>query len=310
MGSGSSGFAYIARQVDLPTAAKIGKLNLPGIATEPAERRVYPQGELASQVIGSVGTDGQGLTGLEGADNDLLAGQNGELQVIVDGLGKEIAQHTITPSAQGQNLELTIDAAIQAKTEDVLAQTARTFRPQHATAIVMNPQNGEVLAMANWPSGNPSDPASETPTELTNTATSFTYEPGSTFKAFTVAGALEDGKVTPHTQFYLPTPLQYADRTITDAEARGPETRTVAQILAQSSNIGADLIGAKVGATRMAHWIQPLRLRPPTGIDFPGEEQGIVPPLETWTAPTMGKPAYRAGSSVTPVRWRPAYPRS
>jgi cell division protein FtsI/penicillin-binding protein 2 len=305
MSSGSSGFAYIAHQVDLPTAAKIARLKLPGVGAEPSERRVYPQGDLASQVIGTVGTDGQGNTGLEGADNSLLAGQNGQMQVIVDGLGKELARHTTTPAAQGQNLKLTIDAAIQAKTEDVLAQTAKTFQPQHATAIVMNPNNGDVLAMANWPSTDPSKPSSLA--DLENTATGFTYEPGSTFKAFTVAGALEDGKVTPHTSFYLPTQLQYADRTITDAESRGPETRTVAQILAQSSNIGADLIGAKVGATRMAHWIHRFGFGQPTGIDFPGEEQGIVPPLKTWTEPTMGNLPIGQGLSVTPIQMATAY---
>jgi cell division protein FtsI (penicillin-binding protein 3) len=305
IGDGSPGFAYVAHEVDLPTAAKIKRLHLAGVGMEPAERRVYPQGDLASQVIGTVNEDGDGATGLEGADNSTLAGSNGQMQVIVDGLGKEIARHTTTPAEQGQNLKLTIDAAIQAKTEEVLDQTARTFQPQHATAIVMNPNDGEVLAMANWPSTNPARPASLT--ALENTATGFTYEPGSTFKAFTVAGALEDGKVTPDTPFYLPTELQYADRTITDAEARGAETRTVAQILAQSSNIGADLIGAKVGAKRMSHWIHRFGFGDPTGIDFPGEERGIVPPLRDWTEPTMGNLPIGQGLSVTPIQMATAY---
>jgi cell division protein FtsI/penicillin-binding protein 2 len=305
--SGSSGFAYIARQVDLPTAAKIEKLGLPGIGTEPAERRVYPQGQMAGQVIGSVGTDGQGLTGLEGADNDLLAGQDGELQVIVDGLGKELARHTITPAQQGQSLTLTIDAAIQAKTEDVLGQVADTFDPAQATAIVMDPRNGQILAMADWPSGDPAHPGAGTAEDLLNTATGFTYEPGSTFKAFTVAGALEDGKVTPNTSFYLPTELQVADRTITDAEARGPETRTVAQILAQSSNIGADLIGQKVGGKRLSHWIHRFGFGAPTGIDYPGEEQGIVPPYSTWSGSTIGNLPIGQGLSVTPIQMATGY---
>jgi cell division protein FtsI/penicillin-binding protein 2 len=305
--AGSSGFAYIARQVDLPTANRIEKLGLPGIGTEPAERRVYPQGELASQVIGSVGTEGQGLTGLEAAANEVLQGHDGELQVIVDGLGKELARHTITPAEQGQSMRLTIDAAIQAKTEDVLSQVADTFLPTRATAIVMDPRDGQVLAMADWPSGDPSHLASESPDDLMNTATGFTYEPGSTFKAFTVAGALEDGKVTPQTSFYLPTELQVADRTITDAEVRGPETRTVAQILAQSSNIGADLIGQKVGEERLSHWIHRFGFGDPTGIDFPGEERGIVPPLDIWSGSTIGNLPIGQGLSVTPIQMATAY---
>jgi cell division protein FtsI/penicillin-binding protein 2 len=307
MSAGSTGFAYLAHQVDLPTAAKIEKLGLPGIGTEPAERRVYPQGELASQVVGSVGTEGQGLTGLEAADNTTLQGSNGELQVIVDGLGKELARHILTPAEQGQDLRLTIDAAIQAKTEEVLKQTAATYKPAGATAIVMNPQNGEVLAMADWPSSDPADLSSDSPEDLANMATGFNYEPGSTFKAFTIAGALEDGDVTPRTQFYLPTELQYADRTITDAESRGAETLDVAHILAQSSNIGADLIGQKLGAKRMAHWIHTFGFGDPTGIDFPGEERGIVPPLSTWTVPTMGNLPIGQGLSVTPIQIATAY---
>jgi cell division protein FtsI (penicillin-binding protein 3) len=305
IGAGSSGFAYIAHRVDLPTAAKIEKLGLAGIGTEPAERRVYPQGDLAAQVIGSVGENGQGSTGLEAADDSTLAGSDGQMQVIVDGLGKEIARHIETPANQGQNLELTIDAAIQAKTEAVLKQTAATYKPARATAIVMNPDNGEVLAMADWPSTDPSNPTSLE--ALQNTATAFNYEPGSTFKAFTIAGALEDGKVTPTTQFYLPTELQYADRTITDAESRGVETLDVAHILAQSSNIGADLIGQKLGAARMAHWINRFGFGEPTGIDFPGEEQGIVPPLSTWSVPTMGNLPIGQGLSVTPIQMATAY---
>jgi cell division protein FtsI (penicillin-binding protein 3) len=305
MGDGSSGFAYVAHEVDLPTAAKIKHLHLPGVGMEPAERRVYPQGDLAAQVIGTVNQDGEGATGLESADNTTLGGSNGQMQVIVDGLGKEIARHITTPASQGQNLKLTIDAAIQAKTEEVLNQTAQTYQPLHATAIVMNPNDGEVLAMANWPTTDPAKPSSID--ALENTATGFTYEPGSTFKAFTVAGALEDGKVTPNTPFYLPTELHYADRTVTDAEARGAETLTVKDILAQSSNIGADLIGAKVGAKRMNHWIHRFGFGAPTGIDYPAEEQGIVPPLKDWTVPTMGNLPIGQGLSVTPMQMATAY---
>ena len=110
-------------------------------------------------------------------------------------------------------------------------------------------------------------------------ATGFTYEPGSTFKAFTVAGALEQHLVTPSTPFDLPTELQVADRTITDAEARGAETLTVAQILAQSSNIGAVKIGLELGAEHFYDWVERSASASPTGVQFPGEEQGIVPTL-------------------------------
>src|SRR5262249_23006292 len=162
----------------------------------------------------------------------------------------------------------------------------------------MNPRSGDVLAMADWPSANPADPGSATGQELANMATGFTYEPGSTFKAFTVAGALEDHKVTPDTPFAIPSSLQVAHRPLTDAEPDGPETLTVAQILAQSSNIGADEIGARVGATRFNHWVRSFGFGAPTGVDFPGEERGIVPRPSQYSGSTMGNLPIGQGLSV------------
>ena len=170
-----------------------------------------------------MGVDDQGLTGLEASDDSLLGAANGERQVVLDGLGKEIERNTVNGAQQGQDLRLTLDAGIQARTEEVLANLAQTYHPKSATAIVMDPRNAEVLAMADWPSFDPSKPASASPEELRNTATGFTYEPGSTFKAFTVAGALSEHLVTPNTVFDLPTAIQVADRTISPRS--GPKRR-------------------------------------------------------------------------------------
>jgi cell division protein FtsI (penicillin-binding protein 3) len=302
--SGSSGFAYVAQRVPLAVARSVRKLDLPGIATEPAARRVYPEGDLASQVVGTVGADQQGLTGLEAADNSVLGGSNGEREVVLDGLGKELVRHTVKAATDGQDLRLTIDAAIQARTEDVLRQLAATYQPQGATAIVMNPDNGEILAMADWPSANPSDPGAASPQELANMATGFTFEPGSTFKAFTVAGALSEHDVTPNTTFNVPPELKVADRTITDAEPHGYETLSVAQILAQSSNIGAIEIGERLGLTQFDRWVHRFGFGTPTGIDFPGEERGIVPaPSRSF----MGNLPMGQGLSVTPIQMASAY---
>jgi len=303
----SSGFAYLARQVSLPTADRVRKLKLPGVATVPSSRRVYPEGKLAAPLIGAVGFDAQGLTGLEAADDDLLGGANGERQVVFDGLGKEIERDTLSGAQHGEDLRLTIDAGIQARTEEVLGSLAQTYQPKRATAIVMDPRNAEVLAMADWPSFDPSDPSSASPEALRSMATGFTYEPGSTFKAFTVAGALSERLVTPNTLFYLPTEIQVADRKISDAEARGPETRTVAQILAQSSNVGAVKIGLELGAERFYHWVRRFGFGDPTGIAFPGEEQGIVPTLSEFSGSTIGNLPIGQGLSVTPMQMAAAY---
>jgi cell division protein FtsI (penicillin-binding protein 3) len=303
----SSGFAYLARQVGLPTADRVRKLKLPGVATVPSSRRVYPEGKLAAPLIGAVGFDAQGLTGLEAADDDLLGGANGERQVVFDGLGKEIERDTLSGAQQGEDLRLTIDAGIQARTEEVLASLAQTYQPRRATAIVMDPRNAEVLAMADWPSFDPSDPSSASPEALRSMATGFTYEPGSTFKAFTVAGALSERLVTPDTLFYLPVEIQVADRKISDAEERGPESLTVAQILAQSSNVGAVRIGLELGAERFYHWVRRFGFGDPTGIDFPGEEQGIVPTLSEFSGSTIGNLPIGQGLSVTPIQMAAAY---
>jgi cell division protein FtsI (penicillin-binding protein 3) len=304
---GSSGFAYLARNVDLSAAGRIRKLGLAGITTVPDSRRIYPEGKLAAQVIGTVGTDGQGLSGLEAADNDLLGASNGEQQVVLDGLGKAIERNTTGAASDGDDVRLTIDAGIQARTEKVLENVARTYQPQNATAIVMNPQNAKVLAMANWPTVDPSDPASADPQALQNTATGFTYEPGSTFKAFTVAGALMEHLVTPSTVFDLPTEIQVADRTISDAEVRPPESLTVAQILAQSSNVGAVTIGLKLGGERFYEWVRRFGFGEPTGVAFPGEERGIVPTPSEFSGSTMGNLPIGQGLSVTPMQMATAY---
>jgi cell division protein FtsI (penicillin-binding protein 3) len=307
LSSGSEGFAYLAREVDLSAAGRIRKLNLPGISTVPASRRVYPEGQLAGQLIGTVGVDGQGLSGLEGGDDAILAGTNGEQRIVLDGLGDAIERDTVVPASDGQNIRLTIDADIQAHTEEVLAGVAETYQPVGATAIVMNPQNGQVLAMANWPTVDPSDPTQVDPDDLGNMATGFTYEPGSTFKAFTVSSALMEKLVTPTTMFNLPVELQVADREVTDSHARGPVSLAVADILAQSSNVGAAMIGLEVGGERFYKWIRRFGFGDPTGIDFPGEERGIVPTPSEFSGSTMGNLPIGQGLSVTPMQMAAGY---
>jgi cell division protein FtsI/penicillin-binding protein 2 len=142
---------------------------------------------------------------------------------------------------------------------------------------------------------------------MTNRATGATYEPGSTFKAFTVAGALEDGKVTPTTPFNLPPILQVADRTIQDSHPRGWETRDVAGILEVSSNVGAALIGRTLGARRFDQWVRRFGFGRPTGVDLPGEESGIVHKYADYDGSTAANMAMGQALSVTPMQMAAAY---
>jgi cell division protein FtsI (penicillin-binding protein 3) len=307
LGNRNSGFEYLARKVDASTAARIEKLDIAGVSTVPTSRRLYPQGEMASQVIGAVGTDNQGLTGLEHSENDVLGGANGEQDVVHDALGQPLRMETVKPASVGEDIQTTIDAAIQGKTEDALSAAAEQYGAKGASAIVMNPNTGEILAMANWPGFDPSDLQDATPDELENRATGFTYEPGSTFKAFTVASALSDHVVTPHSSFYLPPEIHVYDRTIGEAHERGAVTLTTAQILAQSSNVGAVTIGMKEGATRFSQWISRFGFGRPTGLGFPGEEQGIVPELKDYSGSTMGNLPIGQGLAVTPIQMAAGY---
>src|SRR5215207_5180962 len=303
----SSGFAYPARKVGADEAARVEKLNIAGISTVPTSRRLYPQGELASQVIGAVGSENQGLTGLEEAQNEVLGGANGEQDVIHDALGRPIRMDTGTPASLGEDIQITLDAAIQARTEEALARAGEHFEAQGATAIVMNANTSEILAMANWPGYDPSNLEEASDEQLQNRATGFTYEPGSTFKAFTVAAALEDEVVTPETNFYLPSEIQVADREIGEAHERPPIDATVSEILAQSSNVGAVRIGLAEGADRFSRWINNFGFGRVTGLDYPGEERGIVPERDEYSGSTMGNLPIGQGLAVTPLQMASGY---
>jgi cell division protein FtsI/penicillin-binding protein 2 len=300
-------YSVLAKQVSLPTAKRIERLGLQGIGEDPDSRRTYPQGDLAAQVIGVVGSENQGLGGIEQGEEAALRGSDGERRIVTDATGEPIRLETAHEAEDGEDVQLTLDPAIEQKTEEVLGEVGETYAPKGATAIVMDPRSSQILAMANWPPVDPTDLADASAEDLMNRATGFTYEPGSTFKAFTVSAALEEKLVTPETSFYLPSQLHVADRVIEDAEARPPVTLTVAQILAQSSNVGAATIGIELGTKRFSQWIDRFGFGRPTGVQFPAEEQGIVPALDQYSGSTIGNLPIGQGLSVTPMQMMAGY---
>jgi cell division protein FtsI (penicillin-binding protein 3) len=302
-----TGFVYLARALPANQAERVERLHLPGIQLTQGYRRVYPHDELASQLLGKVGTDGDGLSGIEYSKDSTLKGSNGERRLVKDALGESIEIRDTKPAKPGARLELTIDSAIQSKVEQVLAEVGQQYRPKGATAMVMNPATGEVLALANWPRVDANDPSSAPPYALQNRAVGSTYEPGSTFKSITVAGALQDGTVTPRTQFGLPPQIQVADRTIGESHPRGAVTLTTAQILAYSSNVGAIKIGLEMGKQRFDYWVRRFGFGKPTGVDLPGEERGIVLPLDKYSGSSMGNLPIGQGEAVTPMQMAQAY---
>src|SRR3954451_15699664 len=272
----SKGFVYLARKLPLPKGEVVKKLKITGIGTTNEPRRVYPQGTMASQLIGSVGVDNYGLSGIEQSLEKSLHGTDGKRKIVNDALGQPVSIVDEKRAEAGEGVRLTIDAAIQQRVESVLAGVGQTFRPKGATALVLDPRTGEILALANYPAVDPTDPASGDAYARQDRAVQPSYDPGSTFKPVTVSGALEDHKVTPDSTFDLPPQLQVADRTIHDAEDRAYVSLSVAQILAQSSNIGAVKIGLRLGAQRFDHWVRRFGFGGSTRIDLPGEQGGVL----------------------------------
>src|SRR3954470_8691883 len=303
----SRGFVYLVRKTDISKGHTVDKLKIHGIGTLVEPRRRYPQGSLASQVLGTVGTDNEGLSGPERRFDRTLHGTDGEEQVVRDALGRPVSIVMKKQAVAGQDLHLTLDAAIQERVEAVLAGVGQTYRPKGATALVMNPRNGSILALANWPRVDANSPGSAPAYAQQDRAVTNSYEPGSTFKAFTVSGALQDRLITPNTPFYLPAAYQVADRTIKDAEPRGDITLQVKQILAQSSNVGAVKIGQRLGPIRFDKWVRAFGFGKPTGVDLPGESPGIVLHPNQYSGSSLGNLPIGQGEAVTPIQMAAAY---
>jgi cell division protein FtsI/penicillin-binding protein 2 len=302
----TKGFVYLARKLPLSKGTLVQKLKIPGIGTTEEPRRVYPQGTLAGQLLGSVGVDNYGLSGIEQSLESKLHGKDGKRRIVNDALGQPVSIVDSKRAEAGDDVQLTIDANIQQRVESVLAGVGQTYQPRGATALVLDPRTGAILALSNWPPVDPSKPGA--PTYLTqDRAVQSNYEPGSTFKAFTVAGALEEKLITPSTVFDLPTELHVADRTITDAHDRGPVTIDVAQILKESSNIGAVKIGQRLGVTRFDKWVRRFGFGGSTGIDLPGEQAGIVLKPSQYSGSSIGNLPIGQGIAVTPMQMAAGY---
>jgi cell division protein FtsI (penicillin-binding protein 3) len=300
-------FVYIERKAPPDKATRLAKLKLPGLHFYAEERRVYPQHSVAAQVLGYAGLDNTGLAGLELELNDRLTGASGSQTLVRDPFGRAISIENVVPPRHGKAVFLTLDSKIQSNAEQVLRATVNKWGAKDATAIVLDPRNGNVLAMAQAPNYDANAFSQAYAHKLTaNRAVSDVYEPGSVFKVVTIAGALSEGLVTPHTSFVLPPTIQAADRVIHDAEPRGTETMTVAQILQRSSNVGVDTIAMRLlGETRLKKWMAQFGFGKKTGIDFPGESPGLLPSY--WSGSTIGNVPIGQGVSVTPIQLASVY---
>jgi cell division protein FtsI (penicillin-binding protein 3) len=301
------GFVYVARKADPALAAKLARKGLPGLGFYPEERRFYPQFNLASQVLGYAGVDNHGLAGLELSLDPQLAGRPGRERIVKDASGQAIDTITSRGERDGEDVYLTLDHTIQANAQAVLRDTVRKWHAKSATAIVLDPATGAVRAMAVAPGFDANEYPKVWRVLQRNRAVTDTYEPGSTFKLVTVAGALSERLVSPTTRFTLPYEIHVADRVIHDAEPRGTETMSVARILSQSSNVGAITLAKLLGQHRLAQWISRFGFGKPTEIDFPGESRGIMLPEKNWSGSSIGNIPIGQGIAVTAIQMASAY---
>jgi cell division protein FtsI/penicillin-binding protein 2 len=302
-----SQFVYIKRFADPAKAAPFLKQGFAGVSSYPEERREYPQRSVGAQLIGYAGVDNRGLGGLELEYDHKLAGHSGKQTVVRDATGRSIDVISSSPAQQGADVFTTIDHTIQANAEQVLRETVAKWGARGATAIVLDPHNGEVLAMAQAPGYDANNTGKAGSALTRNRAVTDTYEPGSTFKLVTITGVLSEGLVEPTTRFPLPVCIHVANYCIHDAEQRGVVDYSVAQILQYSSNVGAITLAEKLGAPKLADWIDQFGFGQETGIDYPGESSGLVLPLEQWSGSTIGNVPIGQGIAVTPIQMASVY---
>jgi cell division protein FtsI (penicillin-binding protein 3) len=304
-----SSFVYVARGVDMDVAGRVAGLELPGIGLLPVQKRYYPGGSIAAQVVGVVNVDGVGITGLERQYDAPLAGTPGRRTVELSAMGQEIAGgvQVDREPRPGADLELTIDRQLQFQTQHYLRRAVLDNHAKGGTVIVMDPLTGEILAMANYPSFDPNAFSGADPSALVNRAVTDTWEPGSVNKTITAGAALESGAVSPGERFRVPATRAIEGYTIHDAEPHATERMTLGDIVAHSSNVGISEVADRVGNERLRRTFTAFGFGAQTGVGFPGEAAGIMPTSTDWSDITRATVSFGAGVAVSPLQMATVY---
>jgi stage V sporulation protein D (sporulation-specific penicillin-binding protein) len=305
---GKTGFAYIARQISKRQANQIRKLEkklphgLEGVKLISESKRVYPWGDLAAQVVGFTDIDNKGIAGIEFYYDKRLSGLDGKKVQEEDIYGRPIpgGYFKYKPAVSGKPLFLTLDAQIQYQAQALLNEAIKEQQAKSGSVIVMNPKNGEIYALANWPTFNLNNRSEFSFEATANRAISRIYEPGSTMKVITASSALEEG-LSPRASFFLPSVLVVGGWKIHDSHPRSPTTMSISEIVVHSSNIGAALVANKLSKTSFYNHIVKFGLVSKTGIDLPGEVSGMIPTPNQWSSSTAATIAFGQGISITPI---------
>jgi cell division protein FtsI (penicillin-binding protein 3) len=290
----------LARKLSPETVQRIEEMNLRGIFFQQESRRVYPQRKLAAHVLGYTDVDEKGIGGIEYALDKQIRGRPGKMMVMADGRRRWYDRQESTADP-GESVSLTIDETIQYIAEKELARAIDDTHAKAGTVVVQDPNSGELLALANWPTFDPNDAGSYPDEARMNRAVSAAYEPGSTFKVLTLTGAIENGVTNPDALIDCQMgKIQLPGRVIHDWHPFG--VLTVEKILAHSSDVGAIKVALQLGAPRFYDTIRTFGIGQPTGIELPGENHGLLRPLENWSANSIGSLAMGQEVSVTPIQ--------
>jgi len=304
LGDKELGFVYLKRKIAAEEAEKVARLDLDGIYIQDETKRYYPQEELAAQIIGFTGTDDNGLYGIEIQYESILRGVDGKAVAEKDVFGNVLPGNikSYIDPVDGKDIVLTIDSQIQYVTEKNLEQVCKKYNAPGATAIVMDPGSGEIFAMATYPGFDPNNYQDYDAQAYKAGAISFTYEPGSTFKVINVAGALDNNTVGKDQVFDLPPSIRVSDRIIKEIFRTSNIQYSTREIIQYSSNVGAVMLALSMGDKLYWENINEFGFGQVTGIELPGEENGIVHDYKTWPASTIGALAIGQSISVTPLQ--------
>jgi cell division protein FtsI/penicillin-binding protein 2 len=298
-------FLWAARRIAPEQAHALEAKELMGVHSRKEQKRFYPNGSLAANVLGFVGVDGDGLAGIEQTFNEKIIGEPGKLFIEKDSRGRAYESTEIAGRA-GQTVILTIDQSIQYQAEAALTSAIAESNAKSGTAIVLDPHNGEILALANAPTFDPNDVAAAPPAARANGALQNIYEPGSTFKIVAFSAAIEKGLAKPTDRIDCQMgSITVANRVIHDAHPFGD--LTLAEALAKSSNVAAIKLGIRLGDQTMYDYITRFGFGARTGIELPGETGGLIRPVKRWQQSSIGSVAIGQEVGVTPLQMAAAF---
>ena len=305
--SSKASFVWLKRLVDPEVSTELESMKLEGVGFIEEPKRVYPNGHLMGQVLGFTNIDSTGIEGIEYRYDDLLIGRPGKITLKKDAYGRKIINNPDIvedfgdENISGHEIVLTIDAQIQHIVERELKEGIEQMNGEKGMAIVLNPETGEVLAMASYPFLDPNDYRKYPLENRRNLPIWYTYEPGSTMKVFLASAALQEGKATPETQFFCENGRRkIGGRTIKDVKSYG--TLTLADVIRVSSNIGASKIGELLGKETYYSYLKKFGFGDKTGIDLPGESGGLLYSPKHWGKIELATISFGQGVSVTALQ--------